>query len=90
MEIQYDPAKARTNARKHQVSFEESATSFIDDRALSKEDSSAIDENRWALIGMSNKARVLTVVYTHRQGILRIISARKASKREIEDYARRI
>ena len=84
---EYDAVKARSNLEKYGVSFKEAATSFLDDFALSMEDPSAEGESRWALIGMSNKARLLTVIYTLRRHRVRLISARKASKREAKYYA---
>ena len=90
MDVEFDPQKAVANFRKHRVGFEEAATCFFDQLALSMEDPFSQDENRWILIGMSVKARYLTVVYTIRNKQLRIISARKATKREVKNYAQRV
>ena len=87
MEIEFDGTKARANLKKHGVSFEEAATALFDDRALSMEDTYTEGESRWLLLGMSELARVLMVVYTLRGHRIRLISARKASKREIKHYA---
>ena len=87
MEIEFDETKARANLKKHGVSFEEAATALFDDRALSMEDQYRKGESRWLLLGMSDLARVLMVVYTLRGHRIRLISARKASKREIKHYA---
>ena len=87
MEIEFDESKARANLKKHGVSFEEAATTLFDERALSMEDPFTRGESRCLLIGMSDLARLLTVVYTFRGHRIRLISARKASKREIKDYA---
>ena len=90
MEIEFDPRKAASNHRKHGIRFTEAATCFCDPLALCMEDPASESEHRWALIGLSKKQRYLTVVYTVRSGSIRIISARNATKREIEDYAKGI
>ena len=87
MEIDFDEDKARANLKKHGVSFEEAATALFDDRALSMEDPYTKGECRYVLTGMSDLARLLTVVYTFRRQRIRLISARNASKREIKYYA---
>ena len=90
MEIEFDESKARANLKKHGISFEEAATALFDERALSMEDPYSSEESRCLLIGLSDLARLLTVVYTFRRHRIRLISARKASKREIEQYAKGI
>lgn len=88
MEIEYDPVKADSNLKKHGVSFEEAATALYDPMALVQEDMDSIGEDRWVLVGLSRKANLLTVVYTLRgEEIIRIISARKATRKEAEYYA---
>jgi uncharacterized DUF497 family protein len=87
MEIEFDPNKASSNLIKHGISFEESSTALLDPLALVREDPDAEGENRWVLIGMSNQARLLTVVYTLRNERIRLISARKATKKEAKNYA---
>jgi uncharacterized DUF497 family protein len=87
MEIEFDPNKASSNLIKHGISFEESSTALLDPLALVQEDPDAEGENRWVLIGMSNQARLLTVVYTLRNERIRLISARKATKTEAKNYA---
>jgi uncharacterized DUF497 family protein len=88
MEIEYDPAKAEANIRKHGVSFDEAASVLLDPMALGFEDQDAEGESRWVLVGMSSKAHLLTVVYTLRdQHRIRLISARKATRREANQYA---
>ena len=88
MEIEYDPHKAQSNIRKHGVSFEEATSALHDPKALVQEDVDSIDEERWILIGLSNNAKLLTVIYTLRnQEIIRLISARKATRREAKYYA---
>ena len=87
MEIEYDVSKARKNLKKHRISFEEAATSLYDPMALCMEDLDADGEFRWILVGESNQARLLTVVYTLRKERIRLISARKSSKHEAKNYA---
>jgi len=88
MEIESDPIKATSNIKKHRVSFVEAATVLYDPMAIVQEDYDSIGENRWVLVGLSNQARLLTVVYTLRnEDIIRLISARKATTKEAEYYA---
>ena len=88
MEIEWDVAKAASNLAKHGVSFEEAATALLDPNALAQEDRSATTEARWILIGMSVRPRLLTVIYTVRpEDRLRLISARKSTRREASYYA---
>lgn len=90
MDVEYDPAKAASNLKKHGVSFDEAATALLDSVALAIEDPEAEGERRWVLIGMSNKARLLTVVYALRHQRIRLISARDSTKRETRTYAQRV
>ena len=87
MNIEYDLAKAESNFRKHGVSFNEAATAILDENALVMEDVDSKDENRWILIGLSSEAQLLTVIYTVRDEFVRIISARKSTKKEAKYYA---
>jgi uncharacterized DUF497 family protein len=89
--IKFDqnPDKAAINLKKHGVSFEEAQTVFNDDLAVQffDEDNSA-DEDRFLLLGMSSTARLLLVCHCERDSgqLIRIISARKATKRESTFY----
>jgi uncharacterized DUF497 family protein len=87
MDIEFDPAKAKRNQAKHGVSFEEAASCLLDPMALAREDDDAMDEPRWVLLGMSRAGRLLTVVYTLRGETPRLISARKATLKEAQNYA---
>jgi uncharacterized protein len=88
MEIEWDADKAASNLRKHGVSFEEAASALLDPMALAQEDSSAEGEARWVLLGMSAQLRLLTVVYTLRsQDRIRLVSARRATRKEAKQYA---
>ena len=90
MEYESDPAKALINQRKHGVAFDEAATCLLDPMALVREDDDAIGEHRYVLVGMSEAGRTLTVCYTMRGEMPRIISARKATRKEQQSYAQRI
>ena len=87
MEIEYDVSKARKNLKKHGISFEEAATSLYDPMALCTEDPDAKGEFRWILVGQNNQARLLTIVYTLREERIRLISARRSTRREAQQYA---
>ncbi len=88
IEIEWDADKAVANFKKHGVRFEEAATALLDPRALAQEDADSEGEARWVLIGMSTHARLLTVVYTLRDETrIRLISARKATRKEAGYYA---
>ena len=87
MIFEWDKAKARRNAEKHGVSFEQGSTIFGDPLSLTIPDPLHSDEeDRFVTIGISADFRVLVVVHTDRGGRIRIVSARPAAKREIKDY----
>jgi uncharacterized DUF497 family protein len=81
-------AKARSNFRKHGVSFAEAETVFLDPLAVTiLDEAHSEDENREITIGCSARSRVLIVVHTEEvDGELRIISARKANAHENAQY----
>ena len=88
IDIEWDAAKAAGNLRKHRVSFEEAATVLLDPVALAREDDSSHDEPRWVIVGMSERARLLTVVYGLRGADrIRLISARRATRSEAGEHA---
>lgn len=86
--FEWDPAKALANERKHGVRFDEAKTVFGDQRALHEHDGEhSWHEDRFIIIGMSERDRVLTVVYVERTEMtMRIISARAAAIRERRSY----
>jgi uncharacterized DUF497 family protein len=85
--FEWDEDKAASNRRKHGVSFEEAASVFADPLAAIFDDEvHAAEEQRELLIGHSAKNRLLLVCFTERGGAIRIISARRVTKREREDY----
>ena len=90
MEYESDLAKALSNQRKHGAAFDEAATCLLDPMALVREDDDAIGEHRYVLVGMSDAGRTLTVCYTMRGEIPRLISARKATRKEQQSYAQGI
>ncbi len=88
MKIEWDSGKAASNITKHGIDFEEASTALLDPMALASEDTDSEGEARWVIIGMSQKTRLLTVVYTVRfEDSIRIISARKATRKEAKYYA---
>ena len=88
MAPQWDPAKARTNLRKHGVRFADAVTALEDEKAISIRDEDE-DEDRWVAIGMDSLARILVVVFTWRDEEVRMISARPATRRESRQYQER-
>ena len=91
MRFEWDENKARLNIKKHGVSFTEAETAFYDDSALLISDPEhSDDEERFILLGMSRNARLLIVCHCLRESetVIRIISARKATKTESSHYGR--
>nr|AUN35896.1 hypothetical protein [uncultured bacterium] len=86
MVVEWDPAKAQQNLRKHGVSFADAVTALEDERALTDRDVSSDDEERWVSMGIDGEGRVLVVVYTWRGENLRLISARNATRGERRAY----
>ena len=83
----WDPAKDRSNQRKHNVSFAEATTVFADTLSLTIPDPLHSElEERFVLVGHSYRGRLLVVVHTANEESIRIISAREATAREREDY----
>jgi uncharacterized DUF497 family protein len=89
--FEWDEAKSRENKRKHGVSFEEAQTVFLDENAIRYFDPDhSRDEDRFIMLGMSFKLRVLVVCHCYRadDAVIRIISARKANRLEASAYWR--
>ncbi|MBN1673956.1 MAG: BrnT family toxin [Kiritimatiellae bacterium] len=87
--FEWDERKNRENKRRHNVSFEEAQTVFLDENAVRFFDPDhSDDEDRFLMLGMSFTLRVLVVCHCYRvdDSVIRIISARKANKRERADY----
>ncbi|OGU77411.1 MAG: hypothetical protein A2V93_09485 [Ignavibacteria bacterium RBG_16_34_14] len=87
--FQWDQNKNFENIKKHRVSFEEAKTVFFDEKArLISDPEHSINEERFIILGISNKLRILVVVHTYKENddVIRIISARKAIKSESKYY----
>ena len=92
-DFEWDPNKAKANVRKHKINFERAAQIFLDPFQISIYDKkhSREDEDRWITIGKNGHDILLVVVHTFQEKAsdrrhIRIISARKATKREIKQY----
>ncbi len=85
MVYQWDRDKATANLRKHGIDFADATSAFADDLAITIPDE-RFDEERFVTIGVDAFGRVLVVVYTLRDDEIRIISARKASRQEQQQY----
>ena len=86
----WDPKKAHSNQKKHGISFTEARTVFLDENALLIDDPDhSREEDRFILLGFSHKLRVLVVCYSEEGHVIRIISARKATRSERKQYQER-
>ncbi|MDO5652191.1 MAG: BrnT family toxin [Moraxella sp.] len=88
IKFDYDPNKADSNLVKHGISFDEAVSVFYDDYAVQFFDSEhSVEEDRFIMLGMSKWFRLLVVCHCERQGdVIRIISARRATKAESKHY----
>ena len=87
MEYEWGPPKAAVNLRKHGVSFDEAATVFLDQLAVSGPDPDhSVGESRYITFGMSSLGKLLAVSHTYRPGGIRIISARRVTRAERNIY----
>ncbi|MFN4905336.1 MAG: BrnT family toxin [Planctomycetota bacterium] len=86
MEVEFDPDKARSNLKRYKVSFAHAEQVLRDPMALTIEDPDSEGEVRFVTLGMDALGRVLVVVHTPRGDRVRLISARKASAGEAEQY----
>lgn len=87
MQFEWDPRKARSNLRKHGVSFDEAATVFLDDLSLTGDDPDhSVSEERYVTFGVSSAGRLLVVAHTERGNRTRIITARPATPSERKLY----
>lgn len=87
----WDPAKAQANLRKHGVSFAEAQSVFYDENAVEFYDDGHSEwEDRFLLLGLSAKLRLLIVCHCYRaeDGVIRLISARKATSQDASHYRR--
>jgi len=89
IQFKWDEAKNAINIKKHGVSFDEAQTVFLDENAIRYFDPDhSQDEDRFIMLGMSFKLRVLVVCHCFRlsDSVIRLISARRANKQESQDY----
>ena len=88
MKFEWDASKAAANEKKHTVSFEEAKTVFDNPLAatLLTDEEHSTNEPREIIIGHSQRNRLLLVAFAERDGSIRIISARSATRQEREDY----
>ena len=86
MSIEFDPVKARTNLRKHGVSFAHAEQALLDPMAFTIEDPDSRGEQRFVTLVVDSLGRVIVVVHTQRDERTRLISARKASRGEADQY----
>jgi uncharacterized protein len=86
VDIEFDPAKAASNLAKHKVSFGHAEQALRDPMAFTIEDPDAEGEMRLITLGMDTLGRVLVIVHAPRGERVRLISARKASRGETEQY----
>ena len=85
MSVEWDPAKNRANQRKHRISFETAKAVFDDPHRIAFIDDRDYGEERWVAIRLVRQS-VFFVVYTIRNGVIRLISARKADRDDEADY----
>ena len=89
LRFEWDQKKDKANAKKHGVSFQEAQTTFYDEQAIVFDDPDHSDEeDRFILLGTNHKLNILVVCHCYREkeSIIRIISARKATKDEEQYY----
>ncbi|MDJ0621040.1 MAG: BrnT family toxin [Calothrix sp. MO_192.B10] len=89
MRFDWDEQKAESNEQKHGVSFEEARTVFYDENArLIYDPEHSVEEDRYIMLGISSLFRLLVVCHLYQKNdeLIRIISARKATKQERQQY----
>ncbi|NET55637.1 MAG: BrnT family toxin [Symploca sp. SIO2E6] len=87
MDFEWNPEKAALNLKKHDVSFQEASTVFNDPLSITFPDSDhSVGESRYVIIGMSRLRQLLIVAHTDREDTVRIISARKTTRKEKRFY----
>ena len=93
MEFEWDDDKARTNLEKHKVAFEDATATFDDRDGILRSANTVDGEQRYKRTGLAGTATLLTVVYTWRKvdglDVVRVISARPASRKERQSYGDR-
>ena len=92
LRFEWDVAKASANQRKHRISFDEAQEVFFDDHALLMADPDhSTAEDRFVILGLSRRSRLLVVCHCYRQSdeVIRLISARRAGTHERRQYFQR-
>ncbi len=90
LRFEWDPRKAAANRAKHKVSFEEAVSVFGDPLGRITDDPRHSEsEERSVLLGLSERQRLLTVMFTEREDAIRLLSAPRATRRERRDYEER-
>lgn len=85
--FEWDPVKDEANRRKHGVSFREAVSAFMDPLSITTPDPDhSLEEERFLLLGENHKGQLLVVAHTDRQDRIRLISVRKADRRERKEY----
>ena len=84
---EWDEAKAIANATKHGVDFADAVAAFVDPFAITIPDPDAVGESRFVTLGQDAQGQTLVVVYTESADAIRIISARRATRKERRDHA---
>lgn len=87
MRFEWDPKKANANIENHGITFEEASTAFADSGSITVPDPEhSINEERWYLLGISERGHLLVVCHTERRENIRIISAWSANARQKKQY----
>jgi uncharacterized protein len=86
MRLQYDPAKAAENLKKHKVSFADAEGVLEDPLAVTVEDPDAEREKRFVTVGLGSAGELLVLIWTERDEDCRLISARRATRKERKQY----
>ena len=86
MRFQFDPRKAAANRKKHGVSFADAEGVFFDPLAIHQTDPGTDDEERFIGLGKGSAGQLLVVVYILRGDDIRLISARRATRKEVKNY----
>jgi len=91
LRFEWDDSKAHLNLRNHGVGFDEAQTVFVGPLArIFDDEAHSVEEEREIVIGYSSRDRLLLVCFTEREDVIRVISARKATKKERDDYEKNI
>lgn len=89
VDFEWDNAKAASKAKKHGVRFSEAVVALQDDAAVTVDDPDSEGEERFVSIGADDRGRMLVTIFAYREDAIRIISSRRASKKERKVYEER-